>query len=77
MKDNRTEIEKLNECGLSINANIRFGKFIKAATEGKSLNDDICKVYKIIDEIVMKKENEQFKKILPIGTLIYRARLIK
>lgn len=69
-------IENINNWGFSVNARIAYNKFIKAVETEKGMTDEIQKIFKIIDDIVLEKEKEQFIKELKIGGKYYRARII-
>lgn len=68
--------EEINCWGFEINARIAFNNFIKAIEKEKGITEEIQKIFHIIDEIVLDKEKVQFQKELPIGTKLYRARII-
>lgn len=69
--------EKLRNYALVGNARIQFYRFVNAIKEEKGFTEEIQKIQKIIDDIVLGKESTQFKKYLEAGTRCYRARIIK
>lgn len=69
-------IEMMNNWGLSVNARINFNNFIKAVSTNEGLDIELKKIYRIVDDIVLGKEKEQFGKCLEPGTKYYRARII-
>ena len=62
--------------GFSVNARIAFNRFIKAVETEKGMTDEVQKIFNIIDDIVLKKEKDQFIKELRKGDKYYRARII-
>lgn len=76
-KQEREEfIETMNNWGLLVNARIYFNNFIKAVSTNEGLEIELKKIYRIVDDIVLGKEKEQFGKCLKRGTQYYRARII-
>lgn len=69
--------EKLRNYALVGNARLQFYRFVNAIKEEKGFTEEIQKIQKIIDDIVLGKESTQFKKYLEAGTRCYRARIIK
>lgn len=76
MQDTRSQVERLNDWMYSFNANFSYNQFINATKTDKGLAKEIKKVFRIIDDIVLNTESEQFKKELKKGTQYYRARII-
>lgn len=76
MSNEQDFIETMNAWGFSINARIAFNRFIKAVETEKGMTDEIQKIFNIIDDIVLKKEKDQFVKKLGKGDKYYRARII-
>ena len=69
-------VDSLNAWGWSANARISFNKFLNAVETEQGLSEQIQNIQKIIDNIVLDKEANQFKKCLKVGTECYRARII-
>lgn len=49
-------INTMNDWGWTVNARIRFNKFIKAVSTNENLPEEIQKIYSLIDEVVLDKK---------------------
>lgn len=69
--------ENTKQWGFSFDARMRFYKFIEAVESNDATLMEECKrIYGILDDIVLKKEREQFITKLESGKKLYRARII-
>lgn len=60
----------------SINGSLLYKEFLEAVEQNKDLVNQVQKIYHIIDEIVLKRESQQFRACLEPGTTLFRARII-
>lgn len=73
MQKIREEMEKI---GWSVNARISFNKFLDAIDTNEKLIQEVQEIQKILDDIVLNKERNQFHETLHVGNEYYRARII-
>ena len=62
--------------GLSANAGKAYNEFVQAIETEDGMTAKIQKIFRIIDEIVLGKEKDQFQDQLDKGQNLYRARII-
>ncbi|MDO4338921.1 MAG: RES family NAD+ phosphorylase [Eubacteriales bacterium] len=76
MDDMQGFVDSMDNWGFSINARNAFSRFIKAIEDEKGLTVEVQRIFNIIDDIVLGKEERQFVKELKPGDKYYRARII-
>lgn len=77
MDNSQKFIDDMNNWGWTVNARIKFNKFLDAIESESGLVKEVQSILSIIDDIVLDKEREQFETILAAGTEYYRARIIE
>lgn len=70
-------IDDMNNWGWTVNARIKFNKFLDAIELESGLVKEVQSILSIIDDIVLDKERGQFETSLTAGTEFYRARIIE
>lgn len=70
-------LDEMNNWGWTVNARMKFNKFLDAIESESGLVKEIQSILSIIDDIVLDKERRQFEISLAAGTEFYRARIIE
>ena len=68
------DIDRFRNQALSFNAHFNFYRMIDELEKPSTRYN--CSLFSIIDEIVLNRNQSPFYKVLPAGTILYRARVI-